>query len=63
MADGDPDTGPSDEDEDRASEPDRGSPTGAARWQKVVGIIGLVVIVFLVILLVSGGHSPPDWAH
>lgn len=39
--------------------PDSGK-TGLAFWQKVVGIIGLLVILVIVIaLLVGGGHTPP----
>jgi membrane-associated phospholipid phosphatase len=39
--------------------PDRGK-SGLATWQKVVGIIGLLVILVIVIaLLVGGGHTPP----
>lgn len=38
---------------------DRGK-TGLAPWQKVIGIIGLVVVVVIAIaLLVGGGHTPP----
>jgi len=34
--------------------------TGLAFWQKVVGIIGLLVVLVIVIaLLVGGGHTPP----
>lgn len=34
--------------------------TGLALWQKVVGIIGLLVVLVIVIaLLVGGGHTPP----
>lgn len=34
--------------------------TGLAVWQKVVGIIGLLVVLVIVIaLLVGGGHTPP----
>ncbi|MGH8913689.1 MAG: hypothetical protein ACRDZM_04140 [Acidimicrobiia bacterium] len=33
---------------------------GLARWQKVVGIIGLVVLLLVVIgLFIGGGHTPP----
>ena len=40
-------------------EPDNGK-TGLAVWQKVVGIIGLLVVLVIVItLLVGGGHAPP----
>jgi hypothetical protein len=39
--------------------PDRGK-SGLATWQKVVGIIGLLVVLVIVIaLLVGGGHTPP----
>jgi hypothetical protein len=38
--------------------PDPGG-TGLAPWQKVVGIIGLLVVLVIVIaLFVGGGHSP-----
>lgn len=34
--------------------------TGLAFWQKVVAIIGLLVVLVIVIaLLVGGGHTPP----
>ena len=34
--------------------------TGLAFWQKVVGIIGLLVVLVIVIAwLVGGGHTPP----
>ena len=34
--------------------------TGLALWQKVVGIIGLLVVLVIVIaLLVGDGHTPP----
>jgi hypothetical protein len=33
--------------------------TGLAPWQKVVGIIGLIVILLIVIVLISGGHTSP----
>lgn len=40
--------------------PDRGRGTGLAPWQKVVGIIALVVVVLVVIgLLIGGGHTSP----
>ena len=29
-----------------------------ASWQKVVGIVGLVVVALLVILLLTGDHGP-----
>lgn len=46
---------------DTGVEPGRGSTTGLARWQKVVGIIGLVVVLALGVLMFgtgSGGHGP-----
>jgi len=34
--------------------------TGLAFWQKVVAIIGLLMVLVIVIaLLVGGGHTPP----
>ncbi|HKX76472.1 MAG TPA: hypothetical protein VJR05_13895 [Acidimicrobiia bacterium] len=37
-----------------------GSSTGLAPWQKVIGIIGLVVLLVVVIgLFIGGGHTPP----
>ncbi len=42
--------------------PGRGATTGMARWQKVVGVIGLIVVLGLGILMFSGGglgsHGP-----
>ena len=41
--------------------PDRGSSSGMARWQKVVAIIGLVVLVVVVLMLTGvfgSGHTP-----
>jgi hypothetical protein len=39
--------------------PDPGK-TGLAPWQKVVGIIGVLVLLAIVIaLFVGGGHTPP----
>ena len=41
--------------------PDRGSTSGMARWQKVVAIIGLVVLVVVVLILTGvfgSGHTP-----
>jgi hypothetical protein len=32
---------------DTGGEPDRKSTTGASRWQKVVGIIGIVVVLWV----------------
>jgi hypothetical protein len=39
------------------SEPEETS--GLAPWQKVVGIIGLVVVLLVVIGFLIGGHTPP----
>lgn len=37
-----------------------GGKTGLAFWQKVAGIIGLLVVLVIVIaLLFGGGHTPP----
>ena len=34
--------------------------TGLAFWQKVVGIIGLLVVLVIIIAwVVGGGHTPP----
>jgi hypothetical protein len=48
-----------DTDDDTGVEPDRGATTGSSRWQKVVGIIGLVVLLVLGIrmFVVGGGHG------
>lgn len=35
--------------------PDPGMTTGIARWQKVVGVIGLVVVLLVVVLMFNGG--------
>lgn len=58
--------------------PDAGSATGMARWQKVVGIIGLVVVLGLGVGMLgsgrggqcpggqggpAGGHAPPAGGH
>jgi hypothetical protein len=40
--------------DDTGVEPDRGKTTGLARWQKVIGIIVLVLILVFVILQVTG---------
>jgi hypothetical protein len=51
-----PDTG-----DDAGEERDRGSTTGTSRWQKVVGIIGLVVVLLVGIRMfgaVGGGQGP-----
>lgn len=38
---------------------DRGTVTGMARWQKVVGVIGLVVFIGLgIVMFAAGGHGP-----
>ncbi|HEX9887990.1 MAG TPA: cupredoxin domain-containing protein [Nitriliruptorales bacterium] len=47
--------------DDTGVEPDRAASTGMPRWQKVVGIIGLLVVLAIVILLFGpggGGHGP-----
>lgn len=45
---------------DSGVESDRGKTTGLARWQKVVGIIGLIVVLLVVIgLVIGGGHTSP----
>lgn len=47
-----------DSDDDFRAGPDRGAKTGLARWQKVVGVIGLFVVLGLGILMFAGGgHS------
>jgi hypothetical protein len=39
--------------------PGPASTTGTPRWMKVIGIIGLIVIVLVVVgLLIGGGHGP-----
>src|SRR3990170_1069743 len=42
--------------------PDRESTTGAPRWVKVFGIIGIVLVLLVVIMLFTGGgpggHGP-----
>lgn len=44
---------------DTGGEPDRGATTGTPRWQKVVGLIGLLVVLLVAIMLVvGGGHGP-----
>ncbi len=45
-------------DHDDAARPGRGSSAGLAGWQKLVGIIGLVVVLVLAILLTGGDHGP-----
>lgn len=46
--------------EDTGEESDQASTTGTSRWQKVVGIIGIVVILLVVVLRfgVGGEHGP-----
>lgn len=57
MADSPSDVGAGDENDMR---PDSGQRTGLAPWQKVVAIIGLLVLLVVVIaLFVAGGHTPP----
>jgi hypothetical protein len=48
-----------DADADTAVEPERRAKTGTSRWQKVVAIIGLVVLLVLGIrmFVVGGGHG------
>ncbi|MGH8925122.1 MAG: hypothetical protein ACRDWA_10865 [Acidimicrobiia bacterium] len=36
-----------------------GESTGLARWQKVLGLIGLVVLLVVIGLVIGGGHTPP----
>lgn len=53
----DPDTNT----DDTGVGPDRRSSTGIARWQKVVAIIGLVVLLVIVLMLTGvfgSGHTP-----
>lgn len=46
--------------DDNGVRSDRENTTGLALWQKVVGIIGLVVILLVLIgFLIGGGHTPP----
>jgi hypothetical protein len=41
------------------AEPEEGSPAGAPRWVKVVGIIAVVVLLVLgIMMLVGGEHGP-----
>jgi hypothetical protein len=49
----DPHTG-----DDTGVGPARGAPTGLARWQKAMAIIGLLVVLALGILLLGGDHGP-----
>jgi hypothetical protein len=44
--------------DDGAARPGRGASAGLARWQKVVGVIGLGVVLALAILLLGGEHGP-----
>lgn len=45
--------------DDTGAEPDRGTTTGLAPWQKVVGIVGLIVVALVAfMLLAGGGHGP-----
>lgn len=41
--------------------PDRGSTAGAPRWVKVIGIIGLLVVLLAVVMMfaVGGGEHGP----
>ncbi len=41
--------------------PDRGASAGTPRWVKVLGILGLVAVLLVVVMLVTGrggGHGP-----
>jgi hypothetical protein len=64
MADLRPDTG-----DDTAVEPGRGATTGTSRWQKVVGIIGLVVLLWVGYQMfvagpgLGGGGGPGGGGH
>lgn len=57
-------SGWADTDDDTGVEPDRGSRPRISRWQKVVGIVFLVVVLMFVILRLAGvgggfgRHSP-----
>jgi hypothetical protein len=45
--------------EETGLESDRGAKAGRPRWQKLLGIIGLLVVVAIAIMLfVGGGHGP-----
>lgn len=44
--------------EDTTPDPDQRPTGGLAPWQKVVGIIGLVLVVVVILVLVLGGHTP-----
>jgi hypothetical protein len=44
---------------DAAVRPEPEETSGLAPWQKVVGIIGLVVVLLVVIGFLIGGHTPP----
>jgi hypothetical protein len=49
--------------DDTGVEPDRESITGAPRWVKVFGVIGIVVVLLVVVvMLVTGGEHGP-WRH
>lgn len=62
MADSDPYRGPSDEDDgELAAAPDQASPPGAPRWVKIFGIVGVVAVVLVAVMLLTGGareHGP-----
>ncbi len=48
-----------DTDDATNARPDHGSPPGAPRWVKVIGIIVIVVVLLFVLqLLLGGGHGP-----
>jgi hypothetical protein len=43
---------------DRDGTAGRGSSGGLAGWQKVVGIVGLALLLVLAVLLAAGDHGP-----
>lgn len=53
-----------DSNDDTSAQPDRGARTGLARWQKAVGVTGLVVVLLVVVLMLTGGslggNTPGD---
>lgn len=51
--------------DDARVEPGRGATPGTSRWQKVVGLIGLLVILWVASRMLSNllGHRPGDMRH
>ena len=49
--------------DDTGVEPDRESTTGAPRWVKVFGVIGIVVVLLLVVLMLASGGEHGPWRH